>query len=49
MKRIIIYDDYNNIIPNNQDVIGCVRPMFSRNALRASWKIVELYEENNVL
>lgn len=45
MKKIIIYDDYNNNIPKNQEVIGTVRPMFSRNALRASWKIIEIEDE----
>lgn len=44
MSKIILYDDYNNRIPKEQDVIGTVRPMFSRNALRASWKIIEVYE-----
>ena len=45
MKKIILYDDYNNVIPKNQDVIGTVRPMFSRTALRASWKIIEYEDE----
>lgn len=44
-KKIIVYDDYNNVIPKNQDIIGTVRPMFSRNALRASWKIIEVEDE----
>lgn len=50
LKKIILYDDYNNVIPKNQDAIGTVRPMFSRIALRASWKIIELetnMEEKN--
>lgn len=47
MKKIILYDDYNNVIPKNQDIIGTVHPMFSRTALRASWKIIEYEDEQD--
>lgn len=47
MTKIIPYNDYGGYIPKEQDVIGTVRPMFSRNALRASWKIIEIYEEED--
>lgn len=49
MKKIIVYDDYNNVIPppEKQNVIGTVRQTFSRSALRASWKIIEIYEEDS--
>lgn len=45
MTKIILYDDYNSRVPTEQDVIGTVRPMFSRNALRASWKIIEIEDD----
>lgn len=48
MKRNKIpYDDYHNRIPppTKRDVIGTVRAMFGDNALRASWKIIEIDEQ----
>lgn len=37
----IIYDDYNQRVPKDQDVIGTVRPQFSRAASRNGYKIAE--------
>jgi len=47
--KIIIYDDYNGNIPKNQDVCGTVTTMFGRDSLRHGFKIIEVYEEDNVL
>lgn len=46
MKKIIPLDDYNMMVPHTDewDWIGTARQTFSRNALRAAWKIIE-YEE----
>lgn len=48
MKKILIYDDYNRVLPppEKQDVIGTIRPQFSRLA-HNGWKIIEVYEEDN--
>lgn len=46
MTKIIPYNDYGGYIPKEHNVIGTVRPMFSRNALRASWKIIEIEDEH---
>lgn len=41
MKKIIVYDDYNSLIPQDQSVIGTVRQTFGHTALRNGFKIIE--------
>ena len=45
MKKIILYDDFHSIIPKEQDVIGTIRPTFSRTALRNGYKIIEIEDD----
>lgn len=40
-KTIIVYDDYNSLIPQDQSVIGTVRQTFGHTALRNGFKIIE--------
>lgn len=40
-KKIIVYDDYNSLIPQDQSVIGTVRQTFGHTALRNGFKIIE--------
>lgn len=37
----IIYDDYNQRIPRNQDVVGTVTTQYGNSALRHGFKIIE--------
>ena len=40
-KAILIYDDYNSLIPRDQSVMGTVRATFGHTALRNGFKIIE--------
>lgn len=44
MKKIA-FDDYNQNIPTNQDVIGTVTTTWGHLALRNGWKILEVSHE----
>lgn len=46
-KKIIVYDDYNSLIPQDQSVIGAVRKTFGHTALRNGWKIIEVEDEQD--
>lgn len=46
MKKIILLDDYNQKIHIGGGCIGTVIPSFGDCALRAGWKIIEVYEES---
>ena len=50
MKKIIVYDDYNNVIPppEKQNVIGTVTTTFGHTAIRNGWKIIEYEEDNSI-
>lgn len=37
----IPFDDYNQRIPENKDIIGTVTPQFGNQAIRNGWKIIE--------
>ena len=43
-NRFIVYDDYNSIIPKNQELIGTITTQFGNPALRHGFKILEIYE-----
>jgi site-specific DNA-cytosine methylase len=47
--KIVIYDDYNANIAQDQNVIGTIRPNFSRSAFRNGFKIIEtMAKETNI-
>jgi len=48
MKTIIPYDDYNHQIHIGCGIIGTVAQNFGREALRNGWKIIEVYETENL-
>lgn len=45
MPDIILYDDFNSVVPCEQGVIGTVTIQFGNKALRHGWKIIEVYEQ----
>lgn len=46
MKKIVLWDCYNNKVHMNCDTIGTVVQHFSRWGTTNGWKIIELYEED---
>ena len=49
VPKVIIYDDYNQNIPKNQDVIGTITKQFGNTAPRNGWKIIEtMAKETNI-
>lgn len=47
LVKTLLYDDYNSNIPKNQRIIGTVTTHWGHNALRAGWKLIEIYESKN--
>lgn len=47
MIKAIPYDDYNNIIHFNSEIIGTVTQNFGRDALKNGWKIIEVYDSED--
>ena len=45
--KIILYDDFNGCIRGGQ-IIGTVVQNFGREAWRNGWKIIEIYETENI-
>ena len=44
--KILLYDDFNGIIPpkDKQQYVGSITTMWGRNAFRAGWKIIEIWQ-----
>ncbi len=45
MKKIIVYDDYNQRIPTNQDIIGTITCNVGVSAPRNGFKLIEIQDE----